>query len=321
MHRLLLVGVAIVCGLAFATATLRADGPTGCAAVTMSVSDELPVAWRQAADGVRAQLAELEPSECIASSLRLVMNDGAVDVVATRPDGTRAQRRVARPGSLLPIVMGLVVSVPEPSAIDADSSSADGAALEIPDIIAPPDVAMDAAPVQDVLAGVAAESPVLLDVSLNVGARLVEPTRVATLETELRIDVIVRRWLVFAGLRYAPIGESIEGLNVAYEEFALALGVGRRLSLGRLAFDAAFAPVIAFSSIDDDQVSGAGTQLRLAAQTRLVVSLGRSIGLGLMLDGELVPNRLAKPYRPDPGLPPLPSWTLGSRLGVVGTLP
>jgi hypothetical protein len=304
-----IVGCAWMLG---STALQAQEAGTGCTRVTVMEAPDLAAPWHDAALALREQLGSLEPTECIALVLEISMDAGGGKVLAVRPDGLRAERRVSRPSSLSAIVLGLVASFPTSSETDAALRDAsDGgfaefdAAAEV-SVLAPPLGSAEPAP------------QVLLDVGLSGGARFAAPTQFVMVDTELRIDVLVRRWLLIGAFRYAPTGLSVGTSDIAYEEFSLALGVGRRVALGPAALDLAISPTIAFVAMDNDTLVGSGTQFRLGTSARLFVPIGAAIGVGLTLDGELVPNHLAKPLRVDPGLPPLPSWTLGARLGIVG---
>ena len=301
-----------------ASLALQADDVrTGCTRVTVSEAPDLAPAWREAAQRLREQLASLEPTECISLALEISPDASAAKVVAVRPDGLRAERRVPRPSSLGAIVLGLVASLPTPS--EADAATFD--ASEPPPVREAADTPrVDAATLPAPLATTSPPPPVLLDVGLAGGARFGAPTLLLMVDTELRIDVLVRKWLLMAAFRYAPTGLSLGPIDIAYEEFSLALGLGRRAMLGRVALDVALSPTLSFTTMDNDAVSGAGTQFRLGASARWLIPFTSSLGLSLTLDGEIAPSHLTKPLRVDPALPPLPSWTLGLRLGVVGQL-
>src|ERR1019366_3388322 len=99
--------------LAGAPCVARADDE--CARVT--AAPDLPPAWSSALHDLTEQLAALGSTHCHPLTLTLEPVDGEMRLVAVADDGRRAERRVARPSLLVPIALGLAISIPgEPPA-------------------------------------------------------------------------------------------------------------------------------------------------------------------------------------------------------------
>lgn len=306
--------------LALATTLLCLEGVAraadgGCTSVRLVERGGLPAPWRDAVDALRGELARLDPAAC--SSTTVVVEpapgDGAHLLVATA-DGRQAERALATPGALRPVVLGLLATIPgEPLP-----------AARAPD----PD---DVPPLDHRPAAATKEPPtraVGFHVAPAVDARVGWPTPVALGELAVRFELRVQDWLVLASGRYSVIGERTIGARIpgwSYDEIAVGFGFGRRLHLGELALDVAITPeVVVVTEEGNNPVDGEGgtsNEFRVQSLARVVVPVGGHLRPALLLDAELSPLTLTDPTRVIPTLPPLPTWTAGLGAGVVWDVP
>jgi hypothetical protein len=140
-------------------------------------------------------------------------------------------------------------------------------------------------------------------------------------DSELQVDVLFHDWLIFALMRYAPLG-AISGVAAdtdAYEELGVGFGAGRRWSWGLHTLDITASPSVVFVNEEVDspmEVSGELAQLRIAGAARYGYGLGAGWRFTVTLDTEVAPSSIIKERRPERGLEPIPMWTSGLRLGA-----
>jgi hypothetical protein len=150
------------------------------------------------------------------------------------------------------------------------------------------------------------------------------------LDLEGRADLFLDRWLFLASFRYVPLGlASTQGVDDdVYREIAVAIGAGRRFSLGHGAsLDVAVAPSLLAMRVETDRVPGnesadefaSDIDFRLGASARLVVPLAGRWSLTVTADSDVSPQTLGGPRRVGT-LIPFPTWTGGLRIGAAGAL-
>jgi hypothetical protein len=329
MARMIAGGVASV-AVAFVPAA-RAGEPCAAAVTSQGLSPR----WTAAAVELREQIAGLAGSECQPMILSVEPFDGGVRLVATTPDGRRAERAVRRPEDLVATALGLLLAIPgevdgrPPPSPPPPAPAPTSPAPSTPEARAPlPAVAPTVVPARRI--GVWA--------GLSAGLRLTAPTAVTVLDVEARADVLFDRWLMMATVRSALIScLGQQGLDCdVYEDVSLGVGVGRRFHAGPAAVDLAFEPSFVVMHMEYDAPGGSegeswdGTvaTLRADVSARLALPLGDSWVLTVTIDGGLAPSILANPTRlqvPESTTagnppPPFPAWTGGLRLGASGAL-
>jgi len=318
----------------FLGSTAWGTGP--CA--TILAPDRLSPSWSRRVEELRAQVALLPASDCQPTTLVLEPVDGAMRIVATRPDGARTERRVTQPETLVSTAIGLVMTIP-PELPPARPESPAQRPLPPPPAPVPP-VPPPPAPVQSVQAApphaVAVPRTLSLWAGLSAGVRLAAPTDVTVLDVEARADLVMDRWLLLATIRSALVS-CLGGQGVdcdVYNDVSLGVGVGRRIPAGGAELDVAFEPSVVVMRMEYDALSEdesfAATEitLRLDASARLAVPIGKDWALTLTMDAGLAPNLLVKPVQlevpagvaADARPSFFPAWTGGVRVGALGAL-
>ena len=329
----MIAGGAASMAVAFAPAA-RADDSC---AVTVA-SPGLGPAWMGAVAELKAQIARLAGSECQPMVLSIEPSDGWVRVVATTPDGRRAERTVRRPEALVATALGLLMAIP---AAEPERTSATPAPspTPLPPTPAPPTRQSPPIGVSPVVVAEVARQPIGVWAGLSAGLRLTAPTAVTVLDVEARGDVMFERWLLLATIRSAVmscVGQ--QGLDCdVYTDVSAGLGVGRRLHAGPAEIDVAFEPSLvvmhmeydAYPTAEGQAWTGTLVTLRADLSARLALPLGHGWALTVTFDGGLAPTILANPtsLQPPPGSPPVseqpppfPAWTGGLRVGASGAL-
>ncbi len=304
---------------AVAQARARGDEPL-CTSVRIVPTTPLGSAWSAAISALVAETSRLPASECPDATISVRATRGTLILGITTRHGT-AERAVRSPDALVPIVLGALASVPvatvAPTRDEAPAAPAPASPVEL---VEPP--APLAEPVSTPLPPPTPTS-IGVDVAVTLGARYGAPTRVLLADVEGRFDITVNRWIFAATLRYAPAGvlfrEPIAGY--AYDEIDLGLGVGRRIDVGPLRADLlASASIVLMNEEADLNENGTGgdnSDVRLGVTARVVAPLGGPWSLVVAADGEVAPFVVATPSRVDARLPPMPTWTLGGRAGLL----
>jgi hypothetical protein len=285
----------------------------------------------------------LPATGCAHVALTVKSQGGGATIVATAADGRRAERTISQPSSLAPTALGLVASIPGDAPVDAwPAPVAAGAARAItapvsrsalvssevvpswPSPFPPPPPAGDAPAARPGSRGDL--EPLALWLGFGVGGRAGRPTQLAMADLEARLDaILVGRWIVFAAVRYTPVGATtlFDVDNDQYHEWSGSLGAGRRLTLGPTKIDLGLAPELVAMKMEGDfsgDVVERRVQPRLDAWARWVVPFAAEWQVALTGDADVAPLDVAQAPDPNPRLPALPTWTLGLRLGVTGAL-
>jgi hypothetical protein len=284
----------------------------------------LPEGWTEAVRDLTRALAELPSSECRPVILSLEPAGDRWRVVVDAQDGRRAARAVAQPSLLVPIALGLVISVPRdappdaaqtPSSVNAPTPapSSKAAARATPSTTPGPHPGID---VSSTRLGVW--------LGLAVGARVGVPSTVAMPDVEARADLRVDRLLLFVSFRNVPVGfvagQGFDGDG--YRESSIAFGVGRSFVFGRYLLDVAIAPSLVTMRMSEDipvHAKADDVELRVGVSARLNIPLSPSWRLTLAADTDVIPDFLRSEERVEP-LPAFPSWTTGLHVGVLGAV-
>jgi hypothetical protein len=314
----------MILALTGASAPARASGAP-CDGVRVRSAQDLAPEW---ADAVRVLIAQLPPvpeSACPAVTLSLEPAPrGGARLSAMAADGRYAERAVARPGVLAATALGLVASIPGESSAEPPAAAVrDEAGLaptEAP-TATPPRHAAPGAP----LTVSPPPQRVELWLGMAIGARLGEPSPLEMLDVEARADVIAAHWIASLSLRYAPsLGP--DGSDFIYEEIVFGLGVGRRIPVGRGAFDLSIVPALASMNLqwnldEGEPQSGSESALRLGLSARWSAPVGGAWQFTVTADGDVAPTYLEHPTAQlGSGAPTLPIWTAGLRVGASGAL-
>jgi hypothetical protein len=315
-------------GMGVLIAMRSADGraqDSACELVALDASPDLDPPWRRAANDLRAALAhELTGGECVPFRLRVEPSPEGVVVRAQSADGLETTRAVREPRALVPVVLGLLASAP----VEPRAPSPPQAPSAAPPTL-PARVDVEVRDLSDLPAsraeGNVAPASVGVALGLSTGVRVGLPTDVIVWDSELRADVLLHDWSILAFMRYAFLG-AVSGIAAdtdEYEEIGMGFGVGRELHWGRHTLDLSASPSVVFVNMESDGAvtkEGEGAQLRINAAARYGYGLGRGWRLTLTLDSEAAPSSLVKARYPEPGLPPLPAWTVGFQLGAAASL-
>jgi len=265
-------------------------------------------AWRHALDAVEADLASSPAWACRGVTLTVSWQGEGVRVAARAGDGRETIRVVGAPAALTAVAFGLLATAP------AEAPLPEVDVHELPPPSAPAPVIPSIAPF-DVVSR--------LDVGAAAGVRVGFPTNVVMADIEARADVFIHRWLVSVSMRAAPLSASsrLPADIDAYQETALALGLGRELRAGASAFDLTAGPNFTYIWMENDVqvVSTTQAQLRIAALARWGYPVSRHVRLNTTVDAEVAPSALINGTYLT-GLAPFPAFTLGLRLGAEGAL-
>ena len=280
-------------------------------AVDVVAAQTLSPSWMDAVAALRVDLAKLARAECVVGTLTVDPTPSGARVVLHTVDGREAAREVARPSALEAMSYGLVVTpVSSPVATSTAPPPATTTAAA-----RPPTPAVERQP----------STRFGLDVSLDGGVRIAFPTSIAMPDFAFRADVRANDWIVTATVRVAPTAAQLNAFvaGYAYNETSLALGVGRRFRIASTSLDLTAQAALVLMSEDGDapvEEGGAPSELRVGACVRWLLFAKSRIRPNITLEGEIAPTALATPLRVGADLPPLPTWTLGLRVGITGEL-
>jgi hypothetical protein len=301
---------------------------------------DIPASWARAVNALRDQLVQLSPGDCRPVTLVLELGGAEPRLVATTADGRRAERKVTRPESVVPVGLGLVMTIPpeESTAVVRATTSppaptSPGLQSAVPQSQGP----ISAAPEGAFPPSPGPAIPGALWVGVAGGLRLTAPTNISAFELEARGDLLLRQWLLTLSLRSALTScTGQEGIDCdVYNDASIGVGAGRRLRLGSLALDLVLEPSFVVMHMEFDgpsegqNVQGSLVALRADASGRLAIPFGPSWALTLTIDGGVTPSVLASPSRlplpsaaaassPQPA--PFPAWSGGLRLGLSGKI-
>ncbi len=321
LARLVFAGTASLAVVVGPVRGARAQEP--CARLT--APPDLPPGWADAVRDLTRALAELPSTQCSPLALSLEPAEGVIRIVAEAQDGRRAVRSVAQPSLLVPIALGLVISVPPDTVASAPS-------VPSPPTPAPPVASAGVAPTFASTSSIAppratdvAEAhTVAVWLGIAVGGRIGVPSTVSMVDVEARADLRIERLLVFVSFRNVPVGfvagQGFDG--DAYHESSIAFGVGRSGPLGPYRLDVSIAPSLVTMRLSKDAPVHAradDVELRVGVSARLNVPLWPNWYLTVSADTDVIPDFLRSEERIAP-LPAFPSWTSGFRLGVSGAV-
>jgi hypothetical protein len=295
---------------------------TSCTNVEIRAGSGLSNEWQERVRELEDELRRAAGPECEGVSLSIQPDQGRVRIVATAADGRRAERMVTQPSALAPTVLGLVMSIPRETPNDQPTSPPQAGAAATRSAPRPESRTPTPSPQRSIDAWL----------GFAFGARAGEPASLVIVDVEGRADLLLRPWLLFASFRYTPVAVTsslVLDLD-EYNEIALALGAGRRIEIGPAALDLGLAPELVGVTMEGDfggldsgggiDVRESAVQLRVDLSARWMLPLLASWRLSVTADGDFAPSELASPLRLDSRLPPLPSWTVGLRLGASGAL-
>jgi hypothetical protein len=323
-------------GAAGVAVALAPTAHAGEACAVAVASKSLSPSWSEAVAELKDQIARLTSTECEPMTLSLEPIDGGLRIVATAPDGRRAERAVRRPEALVATALGLVMAIPAP---EVGTQGAPPPLAPVPPSPTPPETPPSPTPRKPAAPAEVAPSQVGVWAGLSAGLRLTAPTGATVLDVEARGDILFERWLLLATIRSAVVScTGTQGLDCdVYTDVSAGLGVGRRLHAGPAEVDVALEPSVVVMHMEYDPVGGSEAQawtgtlatLRADLSARLALPLGKSWALTVTADGGLAPTILANPTRLQPPAgstttagqpPPFPAWTGGLRLGASGAL-
>lgn len=222
-------------------------------------------------------------------------------VVATTPDGRRAERAVSTPDALPATVFGLVAAIPDESPAP-------------PPRVAPPPPMNDAPP--------PSPAPGALDLWLgaSVGTRVSKPVFLDQLEFEARAEVAGASWFAFGSMRYGFGMGGADDDSTNYSEIGFGIGAGARFPVAKTTLDVALEPSLAWAQFNDEDEPGehaSDAQFRLGVSGRWSVPIGRAWLFTVDCETEVSPEGLAHPVELAPDLPALPAWSAALRVGAM----
>ncbi|AKU94867.1 hypothetical protein AKJ09_01531 [Labilithrix luteola] len=295
--------------------------PNACDAVRVGAGNDLPPPWQEAVEALRTRAKTLPRDDCQAVEITVRRDGDRVIASASTADGRRAERAIRTPSDLVPVALGLVASIPPEEEERPVATRATPPSSVAPDESKEPDEKSRPLP---------EPTPPSLRLSLGAatGVRAGFPTSAGMFEIEGFANLLARDWVVSASVRWVPYGWRFTpgppGEQYSYQEVALGLGFGRRFTASSLVIDAIASTVLVSSTESTgegyDSDGGFKAQVRLDAAFRLSLPITRHWSAVAVLDGELDPFHVAAPIRFDPESPPLPTWTIGLRLGASGDL-
>jgi hypothetical protein len=300
----------------------RAQEP--CARLVVA-SSELPAGWAEVVGHLKQALAELPSTACLPLTLVVERADSAVRLTAETEDGRRAVRSVPQPSLLVPIALGLVVSVSPDAEEGATEPSHPNAATSPPAAgVTPPTASSSRTEPPPPVAIDVASRRVAVWLGITVGARIGVPSTVSMVEVGARADLRVEPLLLFVSFRNVPVGFVLgQGFDGdAYHESSIAFGVGRSVPLGPYVLDISVAPSLVTMRLSKDAPVHAradDAEFRVGVSARLNISLSPSWRFTVAADTDVIPDFLRSEDRIDP-LPAFPSWTSGLSVGISGAV-
>lgn len=291
----------------------------------MLASPDLPATWAEPVRDLARALAELPSTPCRTLTMSLEPAGTGATLIARAPDGATAIRAIAQPSLLVPIALGLVISIPEEQA-------AKSAVTQPSTNPSPPSPHNEVAPIAATPYGRTPPPPVATGAShavavwlgVALGARMGVPSTISMADVEGRADLRFDPLLLFVSFRNVPggfvAGQGFDG--DAYHESSIAFGVGRSFPLSPFSIDIAVAPSLVTMRLSKDlpvHAQANDVELRVGALARLSAPLSPNWRLTLALDTDVIPDFLRTAVRVDP-LPAFPAWTSGLCLGVTGAV-
>ena len=308
----------------------RARAAESCRSVTLVERVGLSDAFRQAAHALRTELVALPHEDCVEVTLVLEAAGARARLVAITREGQHTERDIGEPSALRALALGLIaVATPEPSPSMSDEDPLRPSAADQPPHDPAPGVASEVGMARPPAKQPARDKPVHFVLGVETGVRLAEPSRVVMGEVNAHAEVAARNWLVGLSVRYAPFGVRAGGKRIPgfeYTELAVGPDFGRRIGVGPFALDLLLSPSVVVTSEGsavadpDNDVDATNVDVRLSTAARLMLPFAGTWRPCLTLDADVAPFSIGAPTSVDPILPPLPTWSLGLRLGAAGDL-
>jgi hypothetical protein len=293
-----------------------------CFQVELSADPALPEVWRSAAERVAAELSKEGSERCAAISLRVKSLQGREAMLEVESsDGRTARRRVASPGELRAVALGVLASIPteasEPPAAEAAAIREDSAAAPAPKMeLPPPWLGRIGRSAPSSLLS----SPAL--VALTFGTRIGFPTRAVAPEIDLRADARLPRWLVSFSGRASLAGTRVGGADdTTPEESEYSVGalVGPWFNVGGGVLSFGAGPRLAAVIEATDATTRTRGDLWIELSGRYVFSVGERWHPTLAFEVDGAPRRMLA-SADSSGLA-FPTWSTGIRFGIVGGVP
>ena len=291
-----------------------------CRPLRVARANELPPSWRAAADAlVTASADAAQPWGCPAAELSITPEaDGGASITVARQTGEVIVRHLDAPDDLVPVGKALLARPQHPPAAPAPPTGNPSATAPIPvddDAPATPRAYLEAGLVlrflggtRAVLAGGAARGDLPFG-RFHAGIWVRYAAAIATADPD-RPDLFVGELGIGAAAGYRLLFEPA-GLDLALTTAVVVVDFGA----AGLAGDAAQAS-------PEDVVESGAVDGRIGLELRLTPALAPGWHALVAVDGEIAPAALVTPVRRvDPQLPPLPTFTVGLRLGVEGDVP
>ncbi len=308
MHRFALSLATTVLALCVSSLSLADELP--CPLIVSLDPGALDPSWQKALASLRSELEAGTAASCHGVALVVSMDRDAMRVLAHARDGSETSRLVRDPVGLSAVAFGLLVAAPGEEAPAAPA-------------VAP---AVDARPISIPPATVLPEGTGAVDrisLSASTGARAAFPTNVVMADFDVRVDIVLHRWVVSVGMRAAPFAAPSRAAydDDAYDETALAIGFGREVAAGASSFVLTAGPSLTYMWMENDvlAVSTERAQLRLGGTVRWAYRLSPAVRINVTVDAEVAPSGLLTSGYPT-GLAPFPAATFGLHVGTEAIL-
>ncbi len=280
-----------------------------CSGPRIIVTAELDARWRRALQAAREALST-RPNLDRCAAVALTPSDAGMHVQVDLADGRAASRNVRDAEALAPTLDALL-SLPEEEAMTPLTS---GGSLEEPE-----STMEKGAPRRSV-------QRVHFEAGVGAMSRVAAPPLYASVGLAAFAQVSLDPWLAGVTARWDATDELVtesspSGFNM--QTLGLGVAVGARSEHERLTLDTTIGPEIlaenqeAFGGdANPDGIGGGVTDFRLDLSLRLSTSSG-AIRFFAQADADASPSRLRRQRQLDPGLPTLPSWSMGLALGAA----
>jgi hypothetical protein len=317
-----------------------AAAPTACAGPELLLAGEPASSWTNAIAALQTRLREGRDLDRCAHLVLEPVSEAMVLTVVTE-DHRSARRRVARPSELLQTVEGLLV-VPvaspepppaaEPPQEPVASSTAQPAApepLPAPPAAVPEDSIRFAPmpPLPDAPSSVATQHPVGFEIGGGGAGRVAGSPMYFGAGAAGFAQVVIERWLLGASMRWELVNRTLRDeimpAGFGMHTYAIGVGVGRRVPVGRLSLDLAAGPEVVAETQEMNALSGNGmdgrneSDVRVSGLVRLSIPQEGKAYIFAAADVEGSVSKLTSASPSDGGYPPLPGWSSGLSLGVA----
>jgi hypothetical protein len=274
-----------------------------CVGVRVHGEPGLAPAWTEATRRAQGEAESAMRSSALPRCIDVTVRAGPEGghVVATTPEGRRAERAVSTPDALPATVFGLVAAIPDEQPSESPraepSSPLVGANLPAPE-----------------------RCPLDVWLGASVGTRISEPVFLDQMEFEARAEVVDPAWLGFASLRYGFGAGGADDDSTNYSEIGVGIGAGARFPVAKTTLDVALEPSLVWAQFNDQDEPGdhaSPAQFRLGGSIRWSVPIGRTWLFTIDAETDVSPEGLAHPIELAPDLPALPAWSAALRVGAM----